>query len=296
MGGAAFGRTPRRGRALPRPSGRKASLLPLFRRLTPRDLGIFDGLLEHRVLTIHQLLALFFDSASIARRRMLELFRLALVDRFHPPMVRSGPTHYVLDHLGARVLAAHRGIEFRELGWTKEDMEALPYRQEFRHLKATNDLIVHLVGACRANGAHRVTEWRGELWCQRAWAEMVFPDAYVQLQGPEGAVGVFVELDMGTESPSRLQAKLTRYEEAAQLDGCPDTLVFCFPTPEREIAARRRLWNPGLTLATGVFDSATREPLGDVWLPIDSQVRVPLLALRRGWDAGGSPPNEGVQG
>lgn len=279
MGGAPNRRTPRHKRALTRPLGRRASLLPLVKRLTPRDLLILTFLFEHRVLTIHHVCALFFNTVKVARRRMLILYRLGVVDRFDLPMLRSSPSHYVLDHLGARILAAHRGIEFRQLGWRKEDIEALPWRQAFGHLMATNELLVRLIDACRRDGSHLVTECWGELHCHRAWAETVFPDAYARLEGPDGAIDFFLELDLGTESPSRLAAKLTDYEEVALLENCPAALVFCFPDPEREVAARKRLHNPGITVATTVFDLAGADPLGAVWLPIGSERRVRLIDL-----------------
>src|SRR5919108_3499118 len=126
MGGSRGRRTPRPGRAHSRPSVRVKSLFPLAVSITTRDIQILSLLFEHRVLTIHQIQVIFFKSASVTRRRMLRLYHLGVVDRFEPPTaVGSAPYHYVLDVHGARILAAHRGIEFRDLSWTKENVEGV---------------------------------------------------------------------------------------------------------------------------------------------------------------------------
>ena len=262
-----------------RPRGRRPSLLPVIKRLTPRDLRILEFLYEHRVFSIDQLSQMFFNSIKIARRRMLILYELGLVDRFELPLVRNSPNHYVLDHLGARIVAAHRGISFLELRWHKEDDEALPFQGAFHHLIETNEFFVRLIAACRRNARHRVNTWWGEKHCASAWNEEVHPDGYAVLEGPYERMEFFFELDRGTESPSRLRAKLARYQDIAPLADCPKVLLFSFLDPEREVAARKHLYNPGMTLATTVFDVANADPFGAVWLPIGSQRRVPQLAL-----------------
>ena len=279
MGGASKARTPPRTRALTRPRVRRPSLLPVIKRLTPRDLRILEFLYEHRVFSIDQLSEMFFDSIKVARRRMFILYQLGLVDRFELPLLRNSPNHYVLDHLGARIVAAHRGIRFLELRWHKEDDEALPFQGEFRHLIETNEFFVRLIASCRRDGHHTILTWWGEKHCTRAWNEEVHPDGYAVLEGPYETTDFFFELDRGTESPSRLRAKLARYQDVAPLADCPKVLLFSFLDPEREVAARKHLYNPGMTLATTVFDVANADPLGAAWLPIGSETRVRLLDL-----------------
>jgi protein involved in plasmid replication-relaxation len=281
MGGASERRTPRPKRAHPRPLGRRPSILPLTQRLTPRDLQILEFCYEHRVFSINQVCDMFFHSIKIARRRMLILTEEELVDRFKRGNVRNRPHHYILDQLGARIIAAHKGITFRELRWSREDAQALPWRADLQHQLDNNEFFVRLISACRQGGSHHLTQWWGERHCVRDWDEAVHPDGYARLEGPYGAIEFFFELDRGTESLSRLQAKLPRYEDIAQLDGCPQALLFSFPDPEREVAARKRLYNPGMTLATTVFDIANADPLGAVWLPIGSQRRARLLEIPR---------------
>lgn len=282
MGGSRGRRTPRPGRAHPRPPVRGKSLFPLAVSITTRDIEILSFLFEHRVLTVHQIQEVFFDSASVTRRRLLRLYRLGVVDRFEPPTaVGSAPYHYVLDLHGARILAAHRGIEYRDLGWTKENVEGFPWRQEFRHLVETNGFFARLIGACRNDGDHRLHEWLSESRCRRRFGTSCQPDGYGRMSFGDKECSFLVEYDRGTESPARLSAKLPAYEQLALLDDRPDALTFCFQHAEREVSARRRLYPPGgMILATTTLGLHTADPLGPIWLPLGSDRRLRLTDLR----------------
>lgn len=270
-------------RARPRPSARKHRLLFLSGVLTDRDRKLLEDLLEHRVLTIHQIEEMYFNSGPVTRRRMVRLTRLGVVLRFETPALGSSPYHYVLSTFGARVVAAQRGVEFKELKFREEDVESLPYNPELRHLLGVNGFFARLIQACRDDGDHRVAEWWGERRCRRQWGKIVFPDAYARLHGPHGGVSFLLEYDRGTESPSRLAAKLTAYARLGLGADRPDALLFCFPDPDREVSARRRLHGVGgLVVATASWDRVGEEPLGPVWLPTETQQRVPLIELR-GW-------------
>ena len=74
--------------------------------LTDRDLLMLDWLYDHQVLTSAQIAHALYASLDTAQRRLLILYRLALVDRFRPLRAGGGsyPWHYVLDHLGAECL------------------------------------------------------------------------------------------------------------------------------------------------------------------------------------------------
>ncbi|MQA92785.1 MAG: hypothetical protein GEU90_21615, partial [Gemmatimonas sp.] len=127
MGASPNPRTPRGIRAQRRSKPPRSPLLTLAGRLTSRDRSLCQDLFEHRLLTVHQITELYFPSGHTARRRLVELYRLAVLDRFQPQAVGSAPYHYVLDHLGARVVAAERGLEFKELRFRKEDVDRLPF-------------------------------------------------------------------------------------------------------------------------------------------------------------------------
>lgn len=282
MAGSVLARTPRRVRALPRPNARGKRGSPLLEVATwvmPRDRQICSDLFEHRVLLTHQIEELYFDSGPVTRRRMVRLYRLGLVDRFRPPAIGSSPWHYVLDVLGAKIVAAERGVDFRELKWRKEDIEAWPYRRDLYHLVDTNSFFTRLLWACRTDGKHRLTDWWSEHQTTLRWGSLVQPDGYGRLEGPVGARSFFFELDRDTEGSARLRAKLPGFASVATLDKCPDLVLFCFPDSDREVFARKVLHSPGLTLATSTWDRVHAEPLGGVWLPLGTERRVPLLEL-----------------
>ena len=89
--------------------------------LTDRDRYLCDLLAEHRVLTTNQITTVAFDSPISARHRLATLHRLRVLDRFRPfRPVGSAPQHYVLDALGAMVVAAERGLEEHELSWRRD--------------------------------------------------------------------------------------------------------------------------------------------------------------------------------
>ncbi len=280
MGGSREGRTPRHGRARARPSVRTRTLLSLARTLTARDRELLEELYEYRMLTVHQIQHMHFNSAPVTRRRMVRLYRLGVVDRFQPAALGSAPSHYVLDFLGARIVAAQRGIEYRQLGFRKEDVDQLPWRSDLAHIVGVNEFFARLIGACLCTlGTHQLADRMSESRCRHRWGGIVLPDGYGVLRAGDAARSFWLEYDRGTESPGRVAAKLPAYHSAATLADASDVLLFCFPDPGREVAARTRLHAPGITLATTSWDRFEPDPLGEVWLSIDSQRRARLLDL-----------------
>jgi hypothetical protein len=185
----------------------------------------------------------------------------------------------VLDFLGARIVAAQRGIEYRDLGFRKEDVDQLPWRSDLAHIVGVNELFARLIGACRRSGTHQLKEWLSEARCRNRWGGIALPDGYGLLQGPHSSRSLFLEYDRGTEGPGRVAAKLTSYQSVAGLSDAADLLLICFQDPLREAAVRKRLYGPGITLATASWDRFEQDPLGALWLTIDSERRVPLLDL-----------------
>src|SRR5919109_3128988 len=95
-----------------RPAFNDNLVLYVSRRLTDRDRAILCLLADHRVLTSDQLADALFGSPTTARHRLTQLHQLRVVQRFSPFVSRgSAPYHYVLDRLGAEVVAAERGEE-----------------------------------------------------------------------------------------------------------------------------------------------------------------------------------------
>ena len=46
----------------------------------------------------------------------------------------SAPYHYVLDQLGAYVVAAHRDVDVEQVGWRRDKTLALPRTSRLTHL------------------------------------------------------------------------------------------------------------------------------------------------------------------
>jgi hypothetical protein len=102
-------------------------------------------------------------------------------------------------------------------------------------------------------------------------------------------VTFLLEYDTGSENLPRLAGKLDAYGHLAQglaTAGriCPP-LLFCFPSPRREQAARRALAGcgdaPALRIATAAIDPQATSPAGPVWLPLAGQhpSQMPLIDL-----------------
>lgn len=184
----------------------------------------------------------------------------------------------MIDVLGARIVAAEQGIEYRDLRFKKQNVEQLPFRQRLTHTVAVNGFVASLMHACRHSDAHLV-EWLSEKRCKVRYAGVVNPDGYGILAIDGVTRSFFLEMDLDSESRPRLAGKLIDYEEASALADVADIVVFCFPTSAREASARKVLRSPGLPLATTTIDRFERDPLGRIWLPIDADVRVPICKV-----------------
>lgn len=94
-----------------RPRAADGLVTAVAHRLTQRDRSILTMLSHHRVFTTDQLAEMYFDNLTTAQHRLTTLYKLRLLDRFQPLDHRNAslPYHYVLDQLGAMVVAAERG-------------------------------------------------------------------------------------------------------------------------------------------------------------------------------------------
>lgn len=257
---------------------RKESILTLTAAVQERDLHILYEVYDKKVLTTHQIQDLFFPSPRATRRRLLLLYRYGLVDRFRPRAeIGKAPDHYLLSQGGAEVLAAHLGKEPDEI-YRRDRVARIAYSPFLEHLISVNTFYSRLVWASRKlDGIH--VEWWGEDRTRRKWANIVIPDGFGRIEGPDRSLTVFLEMDRGTESPHRLKNKLPGYHLAAQVEDAPDALLFCFPTPRREASARSALHPVGMIIVTTHVDLHHNEPLGRVWLPLSRSERFPILEI-----------------
>jgi hypothetical protein len=269
-----------------------APTLQILGSITPRDRLICRDLFEHKVLTTHQIARMYFDSSRRARRRLLKLYDLRIVDRFERSRdLGSYPMHYLLGEVGFELIASDRSLEGKELRLRRDRIARAAQSSRLDHLVAVNEHFSHLVSACRTREDVDLVEWWSEGRCFRTWQGLVNPDGVGVLRFSERTVSFFVEVDRGSERPGQVADKLVRYQRVSRLEGAPDLLLFEFPTPRREAEVRRLLHDCGLVVATTTFDRMGRDALGPVWLALDSQRRQQVSELV-GQRAGGDQQGE----
>jgi hypothetical protein len=275
-----------------------AALLAIPAHLTGRDRYLVRLIGEHRVLTTSQLTAVGFNSEITARHRLAVLTGLGLIRRFRPHRdIGSAPWHYLLGPAGAAVLAAEDGDESRWAGQVRADRQlALQTSQRLGHQVGANGFFVALAAHGRRGGG-QLHRWGSEtdaaeyLHGPRALIDAYRADGTARPDGlgiwaDEGGEVVFVlEYDTGSEHGPQLAAKLAGYTALARTPGAVVVpIVFCFPSPRRDLHARRALAAaPGATqlpVATAACDPARTCPAGPIWRPLHgSQAPVRLTAL-----------------
>jgi hypothetical protein len=272
--------------------------------LTERDRRLVRAVGEHRVLTTGQLAALGFGSVITARHRLATLVQIGALRRFRPHReVGSAPWHYLLGPVGAALLGAEDRDDRKWLAAVRSDRQlALERSQRLAHLTGVNWFFAALAAHARSTGG----EAELRLWLSEAamadWLLAQVPATYdiPDLPHPDG-LGVWaehdhqttfvLEYDTGSEHLAQLTAKLGNYGKLAQAMAgtdrtCP-LLLFCFPAPRREQAARRAIAAcydaPALRIATTAIDPKHTSPAGPVWLPLrrtgDTSGQVALCAL-----------------
>jgi hypothetical protein len=248
--------------------------------LTDRDLQICLHLFEHRVLTTEQISELHFSALRRARRRLLRLTQLGVLERFRPRReTGSHPLHYILGEVGLAVVAAYRGVEEKELGIRQDRLRGLAYSPRLPHLVQVNGFFSRLGYECRRRAESRLTEWWGEARCAANWGGFVRPDGLGAVSAQKRTLRFFLEVDRGTENSSRLERKLVGYRRVAGFPDAPDVLLFVFHSGRREAEARKVLSDPGMPVATTTEVMATDDPLGPIWLRLRGERRVTLLDL-----------------
>ncbi len=262
-----------------RPRADEQLIAEAQRRLTERDRAICEAVYEHRVLTSEQLRQLFFVGGQRARQRLVELYRLRMLDRFRPYQQHgSAPYHYLLDQLGAAAVATERGLEPAELDWSRAKALKLASSKQLDHLVEANGFFTSLIEATRTQGGGEVIAWWGQRRCAQAWGELVRPDGYGALESAGEVLELYLEWDRGSEALSRIEDKLVRYGELeAALERRPQ-LAFVAPSDgrERELLGVLREHPATATLIT-TASRHTTDPLGTNWLNPHHDTRLSLI-------------------
>ncbi|MGO1053665.1 replication-relaxation family protein [Crossiella sp. CA198] len=211
--------------------------------LTARDRWLARMLFEHKVFTTHQFVDLAFPTRRAANLRLLNLRKWGVLHRFQPHRDSgSHPMHYVLDTVGATLLAHEDGIKPAELNYNRDEEAGRAYSLQLAHTVGCNSLFTTLIRRGRQPGAAgRLTAWWSAARCGRHWGDIITPDGYGRWHQAGREIEWFIEFDFGTEPLSRLAAKLARYERLATITGIITPVLIWLPTPEREAAVRRAL-------------------------------------------------------
>jgi hypothetical protein len=205
-----------------------------------RDHQVLLLLLEHKILTTHQITSLCFRSLRRCQHRMRELKVMGLVSSFS---VGRGfgegraPACWHLTKPGLVEIADAKGVRTSDLPWTPDSS----YRSNklLAHRLGVNAFFCALAEASRAFQGHCLVTWRPEHWVRTKAAE-VKPDGFGRYLHPAGASEFYLEYDRATEARGAITRKLEGYLKLAagwtreqELTGFPNLLVLV-PEEERE--------------------------------------------------------------
>jgi hypothetical protein len=197
-----------------------------------RDLQVLLHLLEHKVLTTHQITSVHFRSLRRCQHRMRELKEMGLVSSFS---VGRGfgegraPACWHLTKQGLVEIAGAKDVRTSDLRWVPDSS----YRTNklIAHRLGVNAFFCALAEASRAFRGHCLEAWRPEHWVRTKAAE-IKPDGFGRYLHPGGACEFYFEYDRATEARGALTRKLEGYLKLAtgwtreqELTGFPNVLV-----------------------------------------------------------------------
>jgi predicted transcriptional regulator len=252
-----------------RPKVDDRMVMAVAHRLTERDRSILTMIYRHRVFTTDQLAEMFFDNINTAQHRLTTLYQLRLVERFQPIDRRyvSQPYHYVLDQLGAMVVAAEADKDPDKTHWQQERALAIGRSQRLAHLVGTNGFFSALLGEGRRRDDCGLSLWWSERYCASNFNEIARPDGLGIWEEGGAKITFCLEYDRSTETLERLEKKLRSYEDLQIASGYAYWVLFCFGHPRREAGARRALAQSTVPVATAAL-GPTQRPHEAVWAPI----------------------------
>ncbi|UZJ33457.1 replication-relaxation family protein [Streptomyces endophytica] len=271
------------------PTPRHMDVAALTRRLTHRDLWLVRMLHEHRVLTTHQIARLAYTSLRSAQRRLRTLHQHTVLDSFRPlTQTGSAPEHYTLGPAGAALLAAHGGLDISALGWRPTHTGRIAYSPSLGHDLGVNDLLTHLAAYAHTTPNAGLPLWLSERSAARRWSDIIRPDAYAHWRDGDHLLPFFLEYDTGSQTLSRVEAKLAGYAAFTTATSTRPALLIHTRTQSRDQALRRHLaataHDLNLKVATSSADFTTTNPWGPWWAPLQpGSHRTTLTHLATQW-------------
>ena len=241
-------------------------VMTVAHRLTQRDRSILTMLYRHRVFTTDQLAETYFDNMNTARHRLTTLYKLRLVDRFQPLDHRyaSLPYHYVLDELGATVVAAERGEDPDTSRWRADKALTIGKSQRLRHLVDVNGFFSALLAESRRREDCDLSLWWSERHCASQCDRIAQLDGLGVWEEADNRIVFCLEYDRSTETLERLEKKLTSDEDLQVASGLAYWICFYFGHPRREAGARRVLAQATVPVATAAL-GPTQRPHEAIW-------------------------------
>jgi hypothetical protein len=196
------------------------------------------------------------------------LYELRVLDRFRPTLRMgegSAPFHWLLDEVGARIVAAELGRDRDKLNWRRADPLKVARTATLAHRIATNEFFVRLAVEARAAGG-ALREWYGERTTQRLLDGIAAPDGYGVLTLPDrDPLHLLLELDRGTEPLSRIRDKVDRYAKAlprSELADAVPLVLFVAPSAGRARHIGDAInGEPGRRMRARVVATAGSEPV-----------------------------------
>ncbi|MEV4170124.1 replication-relaxation family protein [Nonomuraea sp. NPDC049709] len=270
-------------------------LAELAVRLTQRDRALIRLIRDFRVLTSPQVSEMFFDTDDAARRRLLALTRMGILERFRPnlpPAMGTAPYHYVIGETAAAVLASEEGVDLSDFGYRRDRVLSIVYSQRLAHTVGTNGIAASLYGFARRHPVTELTTWWPEHRCAAEWGSMAKPDAYGRWTEGLHNIEFFLEYDTGTEPLDRVAHKLDGYARLTESSRIVTPVLFWVQGERREANLRKKLKhhpaNMFVPIATGHADTVNGMvddgPAGARWLPTDlDRPRFRLAELAKHW-------------
>jgi hypothetical protein len=254
-------------------------------RVTPRDRLILDLLDQHYTFTTDQLAALAFTSLGRTRNRLSDLHARGVLDRFrHYQRPGSQAWRWTLGPVGAAIVAASRGEPLPRPTAVRDATARLSTSPTLPHLLAVNGFFVALTAHARTHtDGTRLVRWWNEARCRQACGNLVRPDGHGVWHTGGRAVPFWLEMDLGTETVTRVAAKLTGYAHLGPRLSYP--VLIWLPTAAREANLHAHLARTGIpdgpTVATASDEQAagTGGPAGPVWRIAGHPGRVALADL-----------------
>lgn len=239
-------------------------------RFTPRDRLLLDLLDQHSTFTTEQVTDLAFGSVGRARNRLNLLHQREILDRFrHYRRPGSQSWRWTLGPVGAALVAAGRGETMPRPAAVRDATARLAMSPRLAHLLATNGFFVALTADARTQPDTRLARWWNEAACREATGNLARPDGHGVWTVGGRAVPFWLEMDLGTETLSRVVGKLGGYAALGSRRAYP--VVIWLPTTARETnlhASLSRAGVPdGVRVATAADDYAAAHggPAGPVY-------------------------------